>query len=65
MKLKKIITSILDEYLNEQVLNNLTVYRGEKKQWLKPTNNDYSFFSEDERFAKDYGDYLWKCILNQ
>lgn len=63
MELRKFIATTIREYLNEEILNNLTLYRGEEKEWLKPTDNDYSFFAEDKSFAEDYGDYIWKCIF--
>lgn len=61
MKLRKFIATTIREYLNEQVLNNLKLYRGEEKDWLKPTDNTHSFFAHDKSFAEDYGDYIWKC----
>lgn len=61
--LKKYIHVTIREYLNEQMLNNLTLFRGEEKEWLKPTDNTYSFFAQDKSFAEDYGDYVWKCTF--
>lgn len=59
--LKKFITTTIREFLIEQITNDLTLYRGEEKDYLKPTDNDYSFFAKDKSFAEDYGDYIWKC----
>ena len=63
MKLRKLVREVICECLNEQQLNDLVLYRGEEKEWLKPTDNNYSFFSEDKSFAEDYGDYIWKCVF--
>lgn len=63
MKLRKFIATTIREYLNEQMLNNLILYRGEEKDWLTPTDNTYSFFAHDKSFAEDYGDYIWKCTF--
>jgi len=63
MELRKRIAKIIYQHLNEQMLNKLVLYRGEEKDWLKPTDNDYSFFSESKSFAEDYGDYIWKCFF--
>ena len=37
--------------------NSLILYRGEEKDFLHPLDSDYSFFSKDISFAKDFGDY--------
>lgn len=63
IQLNQIIATTIREYLNEQMLNNLILYRGEENDWLKPTDNKYSFFAYDKSFAEDYGDYIWKCTF--
>jgi len=65
MELIKFIKTTIREYLNEQILNNLVLYRGEEKEYLKPTDNKYSFFAHDKSVAEDYGDYIWKCTFNK
>lgn len=61
--MKKTIKQIIEKYLNEQVVNNLVLYRGVTNKSLKPTSNNYAFFAEDESFAAGYGSYVWKCTF--
>lgn len=61
MKLNKIIYESICEFLNEHVMNDLILYRGEEDSGIMPTDNEYSFFAKDKSFAEDYGDYIWKC----
>lgn len=37
---------------------NLVLYRGESKDFIHPTDDNYKFFAEDKEFAEDYGDYI-------
>jgi hypothetical protein len=61
--LRNFIRNTVRNCLNEQTINSLVLYRGEEKEWLKPTDNEYSFFAKDKSFAEDYGDYIWKCTF--
>lgn len=58
-----LVESIKFKYMNEQVFTNLILYRGVPKESQKPTDNNYTFFAENKKFAKDYGKYIWKCTF--
>lgn len=57
---KMIITNYLN-FVNEQIVHNIILYRGVEDENYKPDDNDYSFFAESLNFASDYGDFIWKC----
>jgi hypothetical protein len=61
--LRKFIKITIKEFLNEQTLHNLILYRGVTKEFLTPKDKKYNFFSKDKHFAEDYGKYVWECTF--
>lgn len=64
MILHNIIQEEYNKFLNEEIKNKLMLYRGVESPNYNPKDNSYSFFAKNKNFAKDYGDYIWKCIFN-
>lgn len=63
MKLIEITKIIIEQSLNEETFDHLTLYRGVDEDYPHPTISDYSFFAKDKSFAEDYGEYIWKCTF--
>lgn len=61
--LKKIVRSEVFRYLKEEYISDLVLYRGVPYDTIQPNEDQYSFFAKDVEFAKDYGDYIYKCFF--
>lgn len=58
MDIKKYVRKVIKEHQEKLIL-----YRGVESEDEHPTDDNYTFFAKEKRFAEDYGDYIWECTF--